>query len=228
VKIDPVGTTTGAITIKGWAVEADASLGTISRNGTPITVTTTGGQNATMTFSGTVGDRVMIQTSGSSYTRTPEITFSRPKGTVAHWYGNLLTAVHTLPATGTYTIKVDPRLRDAGSITVRAFNVPDDANAGTLHVNGATETVTTTAGGQNAFIKFSGDAGDKIKITTSNSSYEKGVRMQLRRANGKVVYARTGVFTSKVIKLPVSGTYTLFFNPVARDTGSIKVKVFTP
>jgi hypothetical protein len=52
--------------------------------------------------------------------------------------------------------------------------------------------------------------------------------VQLLRANGNVLFTRQGMFTSRVIKLPVNGTYQLYFNPQDRDTGSIKVKVITP
>ena len=97
---------------------------------------------------------------------------------------------------------------------MKAWSVPDDEDAGTLAIGGAAKTVATTAGGQNAFIKFSGDAHQKIKITTSNSTYDKAVRLQLRRAERRqVLFSRSGEFTSKVITLPVNGTYRLFFNP---------------
>ena len=228
LKIDPVDSTTGSMTLKGWSVAADRDLGTIKLNGTGVNVATTLGQNATMTFTGTAGDKVMIQTSGSTYNPTPEIRLTRSTTKITSWFGNTLTTVLTLSASGTYTITIDPSLRTEGSILVKAWSVPADENAGTLKIGDAAKKVATTAGGQNSFIKFTGTARKKIKITTSNSTYDRPVPVKLLRPNGTTLYSKSGEFTSKVITLSVKGTYKLYFDPLERDTGSVKVRVFTP
>jgi hypothetical protein len=181
-----------------------------------------------MTFTASAGDKIMFQASGSTYAPAPYIGVTRGTTRIASWYGNRLTNVLKMPANGTYTITVDPRTRTEGAIVVRAWEVPADEDAGTLAVDGITKTVATSDVGQNGFIEFTGEAHERIRITTAHSNYTKKVRVELRRANGKVLFARSGEFTSKAITLPANGTYKLFFNPQDLDTGSIKVKVFTP
>ena len=82
------------MTIKGWSVAADLNLGTINLNGTGVSVATTPGQNARMTFTGSAGDKIMIQTSGSTYAPTPAVRVTRSTAKIASWYGNKLTNVH--------------------------------------------------------------------------------------------------------------------------------------
>lgn len=227
-KVDPAGTTTGSITLKGWSVAADSDLGTIPLNGTPVDVVTTTGQSATMTFTGATGDRVMIQTSGSSYAEAPSVALTQGTTKVKNWTGNLQTDALTLPATGTYTITVNPKLRNEGSIVVKAWSVPADVDAGTITVDGAGKRVTTIAGGQNGFLQFDGGNKQKIKIVAANSTYNQPVTVRLLRPNGAVLFTGKGEFTSKVITLPAAATYKLFVNPQARDTGGIKLTVIKP
>ena len=181
-----------------------------------------------MTFAGSSGQQLQFQTSGSTYPSAPQISLTRSGSTVMSWNGNKLTGVLTLSSSGTYTIMVDPQARDAGSIAVKAWLVPADADAGTLIVDGAQKPVANTAGAQNAFIRFAASSGETIKITTSGSTFSMAPVVELKRPNGQVLFTRGGEFTSKAITLPAPGTYTIYVDPKARDVGSIKVKVFQP
>ncbi len=79
------------MTIKGWSVAADRDLGTINLNGTGVNVATTIGQNASMTFTGAAGAKIMIQTSGSTYDPIPLVKLTRSTTSVSSWFGNKLT-----------------------------------------------------------------------------------------------------------------------------------------
>jgi hypothetical protein len=98
--------------------------GTIT-SGTPITVTTTtAGQNARYTFSGTQNQQASVSLSGSTYTGCIALSTSilKPDGSSlgstsicgsTGSFGPL-----TLPSTGTYTVLVDPGGASTGSVTV--------------------------------------------------------------------------------------------------------------
>ena len=104
--------------------------------------TTTPGQNATVTFSGTTGKRVQIQTRASQWT---DPTLDGAKGAM-RWsviapdgtrIGSTFDASNAegwrevvLPADGTYTVHIDPQGGAIGSVDVRAYAVPADADPG--------------------------------------------------------------------------------------------------
>ncbi len=52
--------------------------------------------------------------------------------------------------------------------------------------------------------------------------------MKLLRPNGTTLFTKSGEFTSRVLTLNVNGTYKLYFDPPERDTGSVRVRVYTP
>src|SRR5262249_53811536 len=61
LKVDPVDIATGSVTLTLYDVPADIT-GSISAGGAAVTVTTTTpGQNAALTFSGTSGDRISLK-----------------------------------------------------------------------------------------------------------------------------------------------------------------------
>src|SRR5205814_10073064 len=75
----------------------------------------------------------------------------------------------TLPATGTYAIRVDPWDTTVGSVTLTLYDVPADAT-GTITVGTSAVTLTTTVPGQNAKPTFSGTANQQVSVAlTSNT-----------------------------------------------------------
>ena len=66
--------------------------------------------------------------------------------------------VFTLPATGTYTITVDPRLQLTGTLTFLLATVPD--NTGTTAI-GTPTTVSTSTIGENAVRIVRGNGADR-------------------------------------------------------------------
>ena len=64
-----------------------------------------------------------------------------------------------LPASGTYTILVDPQLADLGSMTLTLYDVPPDLT-GSIAIGGPPASLTLgPVPGQNATLSFSGTAG---------------------------------------------------------------------
>jgi len=78
-----------------------------------------------------------------------------------------------LPATGTYTILVDPYGAATGSMTVTLNNVPADFAATTTPGAGPV-TVNIGTPGQNGQVSFSGTAGQRISLQTTGMSISGG------------------------------------------------------
>jgi YD repeat-containing protein len=112
--------TPGSETLKLYNV-TDAT-GTITIGGSSITFTTsTPGQNAEYTFSGTSGQSVTVHLTSDTFTSVG-VSLIDPNGvTLTTGYGSAnsfnLTS-ETLSTTGTYTVKVDPLSSYTGTITV--------------------------------------------------------------------------------------------------------------
>ena len=73
LKFDAAGVDEGSVSVQVWSVPEDIDYGALNLNGTPKTFTTVGGQNASATFQvTTVGQKIQIESSGSTYDPTPE------------------------------------------------------------------------------------------------------------------------------------------------------------
>ena len=196
ILVDPQGTDIGSVTLTLYDVPADPTP-SITPGGAAVTVTTTvPGQNARPTFSGTAGQRVSLQltnvTIGTSTCCSVRVSILKPDGTTLvspTLFGTTggFIDVQTLPATGTYTIVVDPQSADVGSATLTLNDVPADATA-SITPGGAPVTVTTTVSGQNASVTFNGTASQRISLqmtgVTIGTSTCCSVRMSIRKPDG--------------------------------------------
>jgi hypothetical protein len=130
--VDPTGTATGSVTLNLYDVTADVS-GTITIGGSAVNVSTTSpGQIATYTFSGTNGQQITVNATSSNF-RTPANTVSTVTVKLLKPDGTVLTSkissgstfsltTQTLPTTGTYTVVVDPTQANTGSGTLNISN----------------------------------------------------------------------------------------------------------
>jgi RHS repeat-associated protein len=98
--------------------------------GTPTTVTTTViGENAERTFAGTAGQRLTLSVSGNTFTGGVDLLVRHPNGgstvgSLAVFDATGFRDVFTLPVTGTYTMVVDPRDQQIGSLTFLLADAP--------------------------------------------------------------------------------------------------------
>jgi RHS repeat-associated protein len=151
----------------------------------------------------------LFSPSGSQVGGTTVFTSSAGKD--ANW--------SSLPATGTYTIFVDPG-GYTGSVTL---TLSDDLTD-TISVGGSSNTVTISRAGQNERLTFSGTAGENLGLGMTSSSIASG-KVYLYRSNGTQV-GGTGIFVSTSgedinwSNLPATDTYTLFVDP-STYTGSV-------
>jgi YD repeat-containing protein len=236
ISIDPVSLATGSLTLTLYSVPADVT-GTITA-GSPVTVSTTRpGQNAALTFSGTAGQRISLQgtngmTGQVAFACDVHVSILKPDSTTLAsqtcMEGSGFIDAISLPATGTYTIKVDPADIAVGSLTLTLYSVPAD-DSGTLTIGGSALSLTTTVPGQNASATFSGTASQQVTVhVTSNSMGN--VTVKLLKPDGTQLTSTTSSaasFNLSTQTLPTTGTYTIVVDPPGTNTGSITISVST-
>lgn len=225
---DPYREGVGSVTLEAWKIGVDVNAGTLSLSGTPKTLTNTKpGQQAYATFTGAVGDRISLRTSGltsgiSVYTRIYDSSGAQ----VDYLYGNDFQDPVTLTAAGTYKVVFDPYDSAVGSITVEAWKVPADANAGAQPSDGTARTLTTTVPGQNAVSTFTGAVGDRFSFQTSALSSGMSAYTRIYDPNGAQVGYAYGAGYIDTVTLTVAGTYRVVVDPYRDKTGSIAVQAW--
>jgi hypothetical protein len=127
--INPQSMNTGNMTLRLFSVPADVT-GTISVGGPDATVsTTTAGQNGWLTFNGSGGQNVVLSAVTSTFSVTTSVRIYRPAadGSAStatfiyngNWFSGNSTGSLGLPATGIYTIWINPQGLHTGALTLR-------------------------------------------------------------------------------------------------------------
>lgn len=238
IYIDPYGDSTGAITAALYTV-VDAT-GTITIDGPSLPITlATPGQNGRYTFSGNAGQQITLRMTSVTIPGTNTVNMLNPDGTALVSYYNFNTSggfidTKTLPATGTYTIVVNPEEANTGNVTLTLGGNVDVTN--TIAIGGPPVTATTTTSGQNAKLFFEGTAGQGISLKLSGASYP-GVSygnyvgvLSITRPNGTTLVTATGytaasLFTDN-LTLPETGTYKILLDVYSTYTGSITATLY--
>jgi len=138
-----------------------------------------------------------------------------------------------LPATGTYTILIDPEDANIGSATLTLYIVPADVTA-SITVGGAPVTVTTTTPGQNARVTFDGNSGSHALLVASNVAFS-GTgysQVSILKPDGTSFVSPSWVNaygkTFDTVTLPTTGTYAIVVDPEVANTGSITLSLSQP
>jgi hypothetical protein len=178
ISIQPNNNATGSQTLTLYDVPADLS-GTITPGGAAVTpTTTTPGQNARYTFSGTSGQRISLNITGVSLAPSGSyetVTILKPNGTTQASASAVSSSgwidTQSLTATGTYTVVVDPNGASTGTTTLTLYDVPADVSGPiTPSGSGGIATPTTTTPGQNASFTFAGTNGQRVSLKISGVS----------------------------------------------------------
>ena len=231
VTVDPHGQDTGQLTYVLTLVPDDT--GTI----TPSTQATvnigTIGEVALRTFVGTAGDRVTLFVVSNTIPHADVTVLDPSGGVVTTQLVQAPTAfldAFTLPVTGTYTVRIDPRDQDVGIMTFVVFPVPD--NNGTTAFSLPT-TVTITAAGEVAVRTFTvAPAGQTAQLYVlanalndlAHPNVAPAVDITIRDPNGAVVSTLSTSELSAIgdpFTLPVAGTYSITVDPQGQLTGSL-------
>jgi hypothetical protein len=219
VLVDPVAAATGNSSLTLYDVPPDVTgaLAPGEAGDVLSPATSTPGQNARLSFAGTLGQRVSLKISGvtlSSGGTFETISILKPDGSTLAGSGVVLNSgwidTQTLPTTGTYTVLVDPDKGTTSTTTIRAYDVPPDFT-GTIDPdsdNAVSET--TTVPGQDARFTFTGTAGDTIYIprggVTTPASWVKLLKPDGTQLTGTPLLGQGDSTLSAT--LPSSGTYS--------------------
>jgi hypothetical protein len=238
IKLDPDAMAVGSMTAQLFDVGQDPTA-TIVIDGPAMTITTAKpGQNASLTFSATAGQRFSMRVSGvklagGSYAN---MSILKPDGgtlvpTAYVTSSGTFVDAQTVPVTGTYTIKLNPDSMAVGSLTAQLFDVGRDPTA-TIVIGGPTVTVTTAQPGQNASLSFSAMAGQRFSLGVSGVKLAGGsyVNMSVIKPDGSILVPTTYVSSSGTFidaqTVPVTGIYSIKLNPDTTATGSLTLQLF--
>jgi hypothetical protein len=232
VVVDPTRpTVTGEARLR--IVQATDQQGTLEAGG-PVVTATIGqpGAVSRFTFSGTAGQKVYVGVPSSNLPNECGLLDllgpdgrQLSSGCVINGRGEIDRTV--LPATGTYTVVVDPGDRKVGSSLVRLVSAEDQVSAATL---GGPEVVATVGQpGAWALVTFTATAGQQVFVDVAGSTLPNqcGVLDLLdpagrQIASGCIINGR-GDIAGRV--LPVTGTYTVVVDPADSATGFARVRV---
>jgi len=220
VLVDPGGDSTGSLTL----TLSEELTGSIVVNGDPVTINITrAGQRARLTFTGTSGQRLSLGTTASTLA-SANASILNPDGSTLVFpvgFGTPASAVDTpvLPATGTYTLFIDPNGINTGNVTLTL----SAEVTGTIVVNGSSMDVSVTRAGQRARISFEATAGQQLGIGLVGSTFATAT-VTVFRPNGDQWTVPMSFFAGNAaldVGLPSAGTHTILIDPAAAHTGSL-------
>ena len=238
VFLDPQGNSSGDATVRVHTVPANLT-GAIVPDGASQLVSLAPGQNATLTFSGSNGQRVSLNMTGVTIPNS-EVSLVKPDG--SKWVltvngddvtpGQAFLDTKTLPANGTYKIVVNPRFGGEGDMTLQLYDVAADVNGGSVTLDGASASLTTTEPGQNGKFTFTVAADTSFSLdlsgVTIGSSGCCSARVSIKKPDGSNLLSPSffgtagGSFTKTST---VAGTYTIFIDPQNAATGGVTVQL---
>jgi hypothetical protein len=234
--VDPIGSATGSATLTLHDVPTDV-VASIVPGGPPLTVTTTSpGQNARVTFTGSAGQRVSLEVAnvsiGTSTCCSAKLSLLDPGGAtlasiLSFGTSGAFLDTTTLPVAGTYTILVDPQGTATGSADLRLYDVPTDATAAATPA-GSAVTVSTSTPGQNAAVTFTGALGQRVSLRIGPTCCIE--KVTLLSPGGATLFGPTSFGTGggfvDTQTLLADGTYTVLLDPAGLSVGSTTVTLY--
>lgn len=227
IVVDPVGLATGNMTL----TLTSPLTGTMTLDGASVPISLTkAGQTARYTFSGTSGQWVSLGFTSVTIAFST-VTLLKPDGTTLAsttlgTAGGGLEPPGTLPATGTYTLVVDPSGTNTGNITLTLMSYL----SGTLNLDGTPTTSTISTIGQNALYTFTGTMGQWVNLGMTSVSITSAT-VTLWKPDGTLwTWATIGTSGGSLdapTALPTTGTYTVTVNPTAQYTGNMTLTLST-
>lgn len=235
--ISPSGTTTSPTFFRMMVYDVPPDLsGEMPLNTYKKFLINTPGQNGLLTFNATAGQKILMNIKDNTYTGfasvTRVVTTNSPPPPVLN-YGFQVMGTNfppdgtTIPATGTYNLALNPSGPSTGPMDVSLYIVPPDP---TYSMNiGSSETFYTTNPGQNAWVEFSGTAGQRISLQTKNITFTGGFEISLNKPDGTFFVtprlANNGTFID-TLTLPATGTYKIYINPSGYNIGQTTIDLY--
>jgi large repetitive protein len=238
ILVDPQAADLGSMTLTLYEVPPDVTA-SITPGGAPANVSMgpVPGQNALVSFYGTLGQRIALGMSqvsiGTSSCCSARVSILKPDGSTLVYATPVGTSggfldTRSLPVTGFYTILVDPQGTDLGSMTLTLYAVPADLS-GSIAVGGSPVSLTLgPVPGQNATLGFGGTAGQRVSLRLSNVTIGNtsccGARISILKPDGTnlVPPILVGTFGATITATPpLTGAYSIVVDPQGAYTGGI-------
>ena len=213
--------------------------GSLIIDGTPLAINQTAGMSGRYTFNGTVGQRLGLGVSGTSFTPSGGYTSwlaISPNGTTLKDCGNFSTdsacVLPALPTAGRYTVLVQTNATTA----VQGSLLLSSEVAGLLTANAAATTFTAARPGQNARYTFNATSGDNYTLAwTGNTLGGTSSNLSVYAPNGAQI-ASTYYFGAasgasgelQLANLAETGTYAVTITPYGGVTGQVAVQLLSP
>jgi YD repeat-containing protein len=216
----------GSVTLTLYDVPPDF-LSPIVAGGPPVSASITArGQNAKLAFNGTTGQRISLLVSGVTLTATSTISIINPNSTTlvtttVNSAGQFIDT-QTLPATGTYTILLDPPAAATGNATFTLYNVVDVV--GSISPGGSAVNLSITTPGQNARYTFTGSTGQRISLNMTGVTIS-AKTVYIYKPDGATLTSTTGTFIDTQT-LPADGSYTVFIDPSGSNIGTMTLTMY--
>jgi YD repeat-containing protein len=217
ILLDPRSTWTGTITL---TLSQDLPPVPITIGGASIVLSVTRpAQRTPLTFSGTTGQRLSLGATAASFSST--VTVLKPDGATLVASAGLGDALDlpVLPATGTYTIFVDPNNAATGSLTVTL----SEEISGPITIGGAAVPLSITRPGQRARLTFQGTAGQRLDLGLTGATIPSETASILNPDGSTLASLGFGAYAAAVDTppLPVTGTYAIVIDPASTYTGNV-------
>ena len=232
IVVKPYLNLTGSVTLH---LQEDLSP-PISINGPAVTLTNGPGQNGRLFFSGTAGQWISLGATDATIgapdcCQTSMVSIVKPDGTTllapmqVFQTGAATPSSLQLPATGTYSITVDPYNAVVGNVTI---TLSEDLSP-SISIDGPPVTLTTRIG-QNARLTFSGNAGQWVSLGASDATIGAPTccttsTMAIYKPDGTTLVAPLGFLQAgngtPSVQLPVTGTYSIIIDPYNTVAGNV-------
>jgi RHS repeat-associated protein len=208
-------------------------------SGTPRALNfTTPGQNAYLTFTTTQTDqKVSVRFTNGTFTYDLgsyafHSKILKPDGSTLNAQNYIsgsdgFVDALTLPATGTYTLVVDPDRYLTGNITATLHDVADITGPITP---GTPRALNFATPGQNAYLTFDATQGQQASASFTNGTFTYSLgsyafHARILKPDGSTLISQDYISGSSgsipATTLPTTGTYTLVVDPDRYLTGSI-------
>ncbi|HSD03957.1 MAG TPA: hypothetical protein VLB81_16390 [Gaiellales bacterium] len=230
IRIDPQSFAKGSQTLTAWTFHGDQTANTPADGSTHTFNLTTPGQNASTYVSATNGDRLSFTFTGVTgapgkmWIKNPDGTVLVPTQTLS---GNgAMVEPIVVDQTGDYHIFVNPATDNTGTVTVRAYTVPDDQVVD-VAADGAPHPMVFAVPGQNGRFRFAGSAGQSLSVNLASSVAD--TDFQILKPNGSVLtsgsFDASGDFIEPM-PLPADGTYKIVLDPQSYFLGTVTATIY--
>ncbi|MFJ6943304.1 RHS repeat-associated core domain-containing protein [Streptomyces wuyuanensis] len=229
VRFDPDKGATG--TVKATA-STYADAGVLDPEGPETTLAIARpGQSGIARFTAQAGERLSLGVSAAAFpsyvslqVRAPNgsavgSSFTVPANSSAEWDSA------ALPATGTYTVVIDPQAVQTGTVKL---TLSRPVSIGQLSSTAAPVAVSVTRPGQNAEATFQADAGADVSLGIIANTFPSTVYVSVLAPSGTTVTNVSSSLTADTIgmtDLPETGTYRVIVDPYQGNSGSLALSL---